>query len=316
MGKLAEYFLWVILFFSTSCKSFVYELFVLRKWNNKRGRYSYFIGLGDFHDKTNKINNVQIRDLYEILKHCLPDTLKIGSENISAPSSGRTASCGRFFVHARGGVLAGFGQICKKLGLPIENLEYRYCRVASLGPVLNNIRSDMRLFPSVRTIKVAELIREVEDVCHEIRLYKDGPLLQDFYQRCIARVNKWMRIKKLYEYKDKTVADYLELMTNQGNRVQFLKKLLTFDSILVDLRLLHSVISAQDHLNYLAVAGGSHITRVAQLISKLGWEWVHATRPDFVREYKIRKCLGGHIIQGKYCRKPKPIDVRMIADFL
>ncbi len=316
MGNRAGRFVFAILFLSANCDSFIYEVSVLRKWNGKLGRYSYFVGLSDFHDRTNKVNEVQIRDLQSILFNCSSNTIKVGSENISSPSKGRRASCGRFFVHARGGVLAGFGQTCKELGLPLENVEFRYCRVASLGPVLNNLDSDMRSFSSVRTIKVSDLIKEVEAICGEIRSYQDGELLKDFYDKCIERVYKRMRNQKLYKYKDKTVAAYLESTTTRNNRINFLKELLTFDSILIDLRLLHSVISSQDSLNYLAVAGGSHITRVSQLISKLGWEWVHTTKPKFVREYKIRKCLGGNIIQGRYCRKPKPVDVRLIENFL
>ena len=105
-------------------------------------------------------------------------------------------------------------------------------------------------------------------------------------------------------------------MTTSRTRLKFLKRLLTFDSVLLDLHMLHSVIAQKNKLTYLALAGGSHTFRVAQLLAKLGYEWVHSTKPQFKREYNIRKCLGSHIINGKYCRKPAPISLRNIQDFL
>jgi len=129
-------------------------------------------------------------------------------------------------------------------------------------------------------------------------------------------VKQRMHTLKLHSFVNLTVADYLDLMSTKKNRVEVLKNLLTFDSILVDLRLLHSVVNSKNKSSYLALAGGSHIKRVAKLISKLGWEWVHSTTPTFIKERSMRKCLGGNIIEGKFCKKPKSIDVRFIKDYL
>ena len=105
-------------------------------------------------------------------------------------------------------------------------------------------------------------------------------------------------------------------MTTPKSRLPFLKDLLTFDSILLDLQMTHSIINMQNKLNFLAIAGGSHIKRVAKLLTKFGYEPVRKTRLRFVREYNINKCLGSHIVQGKYCRRPRPIDIKVVADFL
>ncbi|MCK5632403.1 hypothetical protein KAH94_01525 [bacterium] len=316
MGRITKVIAGIGLLFFMISKSFIYEMVVLRKWDRQYARYNYFIGLSDFHDRTNKINDVQLSDLSEILKKCYPGSLYVGAEDISSPAKSGSTSCGRFFVHARGGVLAGFSKLCKDLKMNLENFEYRYCRVASLGPVLNNLNSDPNIFPSVKETMVYSIVKEIENVFNEILSYDDEVLLRDLYRHAMLNIKKQMNEFKLYEYKDKTIVQYLDIMTNKKNRLAFLKKILTFDSILFDLRMLHSVVKSNKRGSYLAVAGGSHISRIAKLISKLGWEWVHATRPSFKREYESSKCLGSNIIEGKYCRRPKSINIKMIEDFL
>jgi len=301
---------------SSTAYAFIYEISVLRRWNGQLGAYQYFVGLSDFHDRSNPINKVQLKDFSEILDRCGSHSLKVGSEDISSPNNGRNAKCGRFYVRARGGVLSGFGLQCKKRNLDVSNMEYRYCRVAALGPVLNNASNDMSRFPSVKNTRVIAIIREIEEMFREIFLYRDGSLLTEFYNACIERVKRRMYELKLHTHSILMVSDYLDLISTVENRVDVLKKLLTFDSILVDLKLLHDVLNSYNKTSYLAVAGGAHITRVSKLLSKLGWQWVYTTTPTFVKEKNMSKCLGGHIIEGTFCKKPKPIDIRLIGNYL
>ena len=300
-----------------SSRAFIYDLTVLRRWNASLERYQYFIGLSDFHNKQHPANQVQLRDFINIVKHSPVHMTKIGSEDISSVGSGnRHRNCGRFIVVSRGGVLGGLTNKCRKLGLDIQNFEYRFCRVTSLGPVLNNLTGNLKNLISVQATPVSALIQEIESVFKQLASYQDGTFLSALYKRSVQDIRRKMVQLQLYKHADKTVADYLRIMTTPENRLPFLKDLLTFDSVLLDLQMVHSIVNMQNKLNFLAIAGGSHIKRVAQLLTKFGYKPVWAMKPRFVREYDISKCLGAHIVQGKYCRRPRPIDIKVIADFL
>lgn len=312
MGRLSRLCM-LFCFITTSSCTFIYDLVVMRKWDG--GRYRYFIGLSDFHDKKHRANRAQLDDLQATLSRCSPDSIKIGSEDIGSPAVNHSAKCGPYLLMSQGGVLHGVANICRSNNFDYNNFEYRYCRVATLGPVLNNIGSDLTRFRSANSVRVSALIKEIETIFNELRGYNDPTLLRDLYAHCIKRMRQLMTELKLFQNANLTVANYLQNMTTPNNRLAFVKKLLTFDSVLLDLRILHNVIHSQKP-NYLAIAGGSHTTRIAKLLSKLGYEQVHGVRPTFEREYNANKCLGSHIIDGKYCQRPKPVDVRVIGDFL
>ena len=40
--------------------AFIYEVKILRKWDNKYSRYQYVIGFSDFHDKIHEKNKMQV----------------------------------------------------------------------------------------------------------------------------------------------------------------------------------------------------------------------------------------------------------------
>ena len=314
MGNVSKYFVLLLCFFSVETQSFIYDVVVMRKWD--AGRYRYFIGLSDFHDKKHKSNVAQLADLKKIFSRCSAENLKIGSEDVGSASVDRPASCGRFFVLSKGGVLAGFSEMCKSLDLNFTNFEYRYCRVAALGPVLNNLQADLNSSPSVRATHVADLIAEIETIFRELLAYQDIALLKDLYAHCIRKMKRMMEELSMYRFARMNVSDYLAAITKPENRLATVKKLLTFDSVLLDLRLLHDVVASENIPSYLAIAGGSHIIRVAKFLSKLGYEKVHGADPKFVKEFNLEKCLGSNIVDGQYCRRPKPVDINLISDFL
>jgi len=286
----------------------------MRKWDE--GRYRYFVGASDFHDKTDASNKSQLRDLKKILSRCATENLNVGLEDIGSPGVDRPASCGRFFVSSQGGILSEFSKLCESINLNFTNFEYRFCRVAALGPVLNNIEADLNASASVRATHVADLIKEVETIFHELLSYNDSALLKDLYAYCIKKVKRVIDELQLYQHAHQNVSDFLAQTTTQKNRLEMVKKLLTFDSILLDLRFLHNVVSSQSAPNYFMLAGGSHVNRVAKFLAKFGYEYVRTAEPRFVNEYKLEKCLGSHIAEGGYCKRPKPIKIDLLSDFL
>ncbi len=315
MGYSVRQCLLFVLSIAFSCNAFVYESCVLKKWNGKLGRYQYFVGLSDFHDNTHPANSTQLNQLQTIIQQSLPG-LVIGSEDITSPGITRSETCGKFGIRAEGSILAGFAQACRSQKLPFNNFEYRYCRVAALGPVLNNVDLNMHNFDSTSQILVAALVKEIETVFDEIRAYQDGAVMRDFYNLCSVQVKGNMQRFGLYAHQNKSVADYLELMTTSQDRIEFIKRLLTFDSVVLDLRMLHSVLNEQQRGTYLMFAGGSHTSRVAQLLTKFGYEKVQNKQSNISREYNLGKCLGSNIFDGAYCQRPAPIDVQTIEQFL
>ncbi len=295
-------------------ESFIYEIKVLRKWDAVCGKHHYFIGLSDFHDKSHRSTQCQADSLEQLLAQCDKNTTKIILEDLSSQD---TPSCHhRFKVNSRGGILGGLATTCRAKGFDVENVEYRYCRVASLGPVLNHLNQPPHTFPSVATTRVASLAQEIDVIVQEIDHYRDGHGLDDAYKQSLQQVGSHLKQFKLDKHGHMTVADYLEQQTTPADRLEFLKHLLTFDSTLVDMRMIHTVLNAHDKNLVLALSGGAHITRVTDLLQTIGYELVYATNVQFRNEYDLHKCLGSTIIDGSYCIRPEPVGLEVIQQYI
>jgi len=309
-------FLLVVSCFLMLCANsfaFIYEVKVLRKWDDKNRRFHYFIGLSDFHDKIHKSNQNQLKKIEKLLAQLDKSKTKIAIEDLSSVNASGRSSCGRYYVNSRGGVLGGLAQTTSAMGLDVSNVEFRYCRVVALGPVLNNLQDDLHKFPSVTTTNMQVLHDEIMNEVKDILAYEDGPLLKKVYSTIVEQIKT--QIKKLHieEHKHLTVAQYLEKHSNAKNRLELLKNLLTFDSNLLDLRLTHVVTSEVDTKDkVIAIAGGAHIGRVSELLQKFGYKDVSTTKVAFAKEYNLQQCLGSNIVDGAFCVKPQPIEL----DFL
>ena len=121
---------------------------------------------------------------------------------------------------------------------------------------------------------------------------------------------------KLRNYADKSIVEYLENISSEKNRLNILKKLLTFDSALLDMKMIHSIVTGQAKERIIAVAGGSHIVRMKVLLHDLGYEQVKTLKNGSYREYDLHRCLGSNIMQGSYCVRPQAIDVRLLSQLL
>jgi len=300
-------------FWSISAFAFIYEVKILKKWDAAHKRYHYFIGFSDFHDKVHVANKHQLAKIETILNTCDKNSTKVAIEDLSSINNNGRSACGRYSVNSRGGVLGGLAQTSRTMGLDVANVEFRYCRVISLGPVLNNLQGNLNSFPSATTTTMSALLDEVSKEIVQIQAYDDGPILKKLYDASIKNIQD--QIKKLRLDLDGTlsVAQYLEKNSTQKNRLELLKNLLTFDSGLLDLSLAHIVTSAfgtQDKV--IVIAGGAHIGRVSDLLQKVGYKDASTTKVTFARENDLRKCLGSNIIDGAFCVKPQPIAL----DFL
>jgi hypothetical protein len=297
---------------ATGSFAFIYEVKVLRKWDSRQRKYLYFIGLSDFHDKTHPINKDHLAQIERILQSTDRSISKVLIEDLSTANASGKQACGRFFVNSRGGVLGGLAQTTQNMGHETDNVEFRYCRVTSLGPVLNNIGEDVERFPSVTSTPMAVLTQEIADVIKEITAYNDGPGLKVLYDSSIQEIRR--NLNKLHFDQDDhgSVAQYLKKHSTQANRMDLLKLLLTFDSGLLDLKMVHSVVNAPEKSKVIAIAGGAHISRACEILQKIGYEPVKITQIAYVKEHDLQRCLGSHIVDGAFCVKPQPINIDFV----
>lgn len=294
---------------------FIYEAKVLRKWDTKQGKYIYFIGLSDFHDKAHKVTQTQLHKIEELLGQCNKDTTKIMLEDLSSRGNGQRIACGRFVINSRGGILGGLAQHCSRKNFDVDNVEYRYCRVSSLGPVLNNLQANVDAFPSVKEISVSAVVQEINDVMREIETYQDGAPLNGYYQKGICEVKAELAKLKMMHQAEASIADYLIAHSTRTSRLDLLKRLLTFDSGLLDLKLVHQVVNT-DREKIIAIAGGSHISRVTEMLEKIGYETIYRTKPAYAREHNLNQCLGSTIVDDSYCMRPDPIELEPLDQFV
>jgi hypothetical protein len=312
--------LWLLLtlfFMPHFCCAYIYEIKVLRTWRPEKQRYHYFIGLSDYHDKTHPANKMHVAAIEDALSRCKPTALKILVEDLSSSATHHDKTrCGNFAVNSRGGVLGGLATRCQAKGFDVDNMEYRYCRVSALGPVLNNLHSCPHDFPSVQQTPVIHLAQEVDAVMTEIEQYDDGKELNKIYKQSLHQAAPALKHFKKNAHAQLSVAEYLDMHSSAQERLEFLKHLLTFDSSLIDIKMVHAVLNAQACSHVLAISGGAHISRVSELLEMVGYEQVYATTVQLYKEYDLKKCVGSTIIDGSYALRPESIELDMLKSYL
>jgi len=295
------------LFFSGSY-AFIYEVKVLKKWDQARNRYQYFIGCSDFHDKRHDATSSQVAAIKGLLKAAPKDHTKIIVEDLSTENNCGRKACGRFFLNSRGGILGGLTQTCKSYHLMVDNIEYRYCRVIALGPLLHNLKADVSTMPTLRNIHVRDILEETQATVDEIKQYKDDKRLAAWYAQTIKELEPHIQRLQMRKHSSDTIAQYVRSYASQKTLLKMLKYLLTFDSTLLDVKMIHSVQSAANKERIIAFAGGTHIGHVVDMLKKMGYEEVYATKSKYFREHNLDKCLGSQIADGGFCVRPHPIE--------
>lgn len=298
------------------CSGFVYQIQVLRRWHDALQQYQYVIGLSDFHDKAHPINPKQRAYLERLVFRCPRKTTKIIVEDLSSASNDGRIACGNYIVNSRGGVLGGLADVLRRSYFDVENIEYRYCRVAALGPLINNLDQPFDTFSSANALSIKALYQEVMREMEHIRSYADGGILRNCYKKITNTVVHALKRLHLDRFRDCSVAQYCARFIKPHNRHEELQTLCTFDSDLLDLKLVHAVINAEDKQYILAVAGGTHIKHACNLLRHAGFKPVFTTQINAIQEHNLSKCLGSHIVDNRFCVKPEPVDITLLSRFL
>ncbi len=292
---------------TSGCYAFIYEIKVLRKWNDATNGYQYFIGCSDFHDKRHDATESQLEAIQELLRSLPRTKTKVIVEDLSTENNCGRRVCGRFFLNSRGGILGGLAQKCQSCRLEVDNIEYRYCRVIALGPLLHNLKADVSTIPSLKGIRMQDIMQEMQGTVDEITKYNDGEVLTAWYRKMLKEFTPQLQQMQLQRQGIDTMADYIAKYTTLETRLKKLKYLLTFDSALLDALLMHSVQAAASKERIVAFAGGTHIARVVEMLKKMGYQEIYGTESRYFREHDLDKCLGSHITDGNFCVRPHAV---------
>lgn len=311
MSSVIKYWFLSFCFLTMQTSCYIYE--VQRMVKKNQGNESIFIGLSDFHDKSNPINKSQLQELDNALSGLNANKTKFVVEDLSSRNTQGRYACGNYFINSRGGILGGLSEAMHSKGLAVDNIEFRYCRVTSLGPILNNLHAPLSSFAPVMNTKVGNLIDEINLTIEEIRTYNDGLALKKLFEVTIKEIYAQLVVLNMQSCCTMNVAEYMQKYSTQANRLELLKKLLTLDSSLIDFKLVHAIVNAGRASKVIAIAGGSHIVRVCELLEKVGYKKAAVTNIKYAKEFDLQRCLGSHIIEGSYCVKPRPLEAREIS---
>jgi hypothetical protein len=301
-------------------QAFIYHAHVLRKWDALEKAYHYIIGCSDFHGNADTVSTAQRSIIETVLGACKKDQVKIIVEDLSSPGSGGRSTCGRFFLGPKGGILSGLGKQCRDLGLDVENVEYRYCRVVALGPVMDRIRQDLSTCDtsmcSTCQTSVRALLAEITDIMHEVHAYDDHPMLNVFYAHCVHDAATKCQELHFARASALSVADYIAAHINDKQRLGQLKHLFTFDSALLDAKILHVIAQHANKKKIVAIAGGSHISAVCGVLEKVGYEKVFELSAGPEQEPELNSCVNSNGSAGHATLKPKPISMDFLQKYM
>ncbi len=295
-------------------QAYLYDIKALRKWHPGYNRYHYFVGCCDFHDKMHASNSIQRTRIEKLLPAYNPANILVLVEDLSSPNDNGRLGCGSYFINSKTGILAGLGNYCKECHIPVINVEYRYCRVVALGPVINNLSSDPGAFPSTKRMAVSHLMQEIEQVYNDLLFSSMTSSFKNEFMEKSRMVSKSMENLKLMDHHQKTIAEYLVNTTTFANRLETVKNLLTFDGILIGFKLVDATIKASEKEKVIAFAGGTHINEAYELLQRVdNWEPVTHGELNTLKA-SVSRGIQANVVENK--GKPQPISLELIDHYL
>lgn len=266
--------IFIIMLLLIANNSFGYFYYALvKKGINKNGLLQCIILLADYHDKAHRANKDQRTYLESLLKKYRKHNVKLIVEDLSSVNNDGRMICCNFGINCTDGVLSHLANKARSLGIAVDNVEYRYCRVAGIGPLINNTDIDPHSFRSSCGITLFSLYKEIIDEMEKIKKYNDGKKLNDYYKRAIRHVRAHLSKMNIDDIDhNKTVAHYCAQLRSSTYRKK-LENLCIFDSALIDSNVMHSIMCCDMPIIFV-VAGGSHIVQVNKLLEKMSYESV------------------------------------------
>lgn len=306
-----------VFFFFIVCMCFdicaySYQVRVVKKYNTYLKRYQYVIGCLDYHEKTDPANRVQRLYVESLIKKYSRDELFCIVEDLSSVNNnGRMACCG--YSLNTFGLLGGLANTVRSLRKDVDNIEYRYCRVAAVGQLLTHPEKNPKEFTSSCCLTMDCLYDEVMNEIKNVRRYNDGAFLNGWYKRSIDEVLRAMHRLEISYNGKKSVANYCIQRKNYRYQ-QFLQELCTFDSSLVDAKLIHSIVGASHKRCILIFAGGAHINNAFDVLYRIGYRDEYSSVITYPKN-ELKHSLHIQTKDGS-CNRPKAVDIHVIEKFM
>lgn len=302
----------IVLLSGCTAFGYIYQLAVDSKIINVSTQQEQLVvWLSDYHLKTHPANKDQRLYVESLLKRCIGKKVKFIVEDLSSVNNDGRMICCNFGINCAEGVLGQLANKARSLGIMVDNIEYRYCRVAGVGPLLNNLKAHPQAFRSTATIAMSSLYKEVIDEIEKIKKYNDGKLLNSFYKRAVSSVHT--TLTKMDFSNKKTVAEYCALLQRKSYR-QELEKLCIFDSTLIDMNTVHSIVASPDIPLIFVLEGGSHAEQGSAMLQKIGYTSLLktsvTTKPAVTRALNAG---GGAALTEAH---PEPVDLKIIERFM
>lgn len=282
----------ITLLLSYNCFGYCYELFIDDKINQHTQKHQFIIAFADYHLKSHPSNKEQRIYIESLLKKCAAVKGKLIVEDLSSANNEGKMMCCKFGVNCSEGVLGQLADKARALGIDVDNVEYRYCRVAGIGPLLNDGKAKPHSFKSSSTITISSLHKEVVDEIEKIKKYDDGKFLNNLYKNTISKVQTALQKMKFNNHA-MTVADYCKSLCHKQYR-QELEKLCIFDSALIDMNIMHAIATCPDAPFIFIITGGSHTEQVNAFLKRMGYK-------SIVKKSAIH---------------PQPVDITIVDKFI
>lgn len=308
--------LFSLVIFALPLSGYIYDVQVMNRWDPYLKKYQYIVGLCDYHDRRHPENKIQRAQLESYLAQANKKDLRVIVEDLSCKGENcQQAFCSDYAINTRGGILGGLSGYCAHQGVSVANVEYRYCRVAAIGPMLRQANAPLQEFKAIHEVTVNTLVDEIEQEIKTVQGFINADTdgrhkpLHRWYTHAIEEIQTGLGRLKLDRHQELTLADYLNLHSYAERRMPLLNELLTFDSILLDLKLVHTITRMHDKPMILVIAGGTHINRMNDALKTIGYKEVQASSISFKKEHDLSQCLGANIVEGSFCVKPLPINI-------
>jgi len=274
------------------------------------------IGIGDYHDKNHPANVIQRAYLESLIKKCRFLKSKFIVEDLSSVNDDGKGMCCNYIINAQGGILGKLADVARRESVDVDNVEYRYCRVTALGPLLNNPQLKPHSFSSSSSIIVDALNKEVHDEIKKIQNYNDGAFLNALYKRTAHEVSKSLSQLMRDNVANQSIAEYCTHLQKK-EYIKNLEKLCVFDSALIDMKIVHSVMSAPYRSIIFVAAGGSHIEKISTLLEFIGYQKIIASSPNVsVKHRAIENAFGSDKKKVNTGFLPEPIDMHFLDQFI
>jgi hypothetical protein len=254
---------------NNSALCYIYRLRVVEKPAQGNCHKQIIVLLSDYHDKKHPANKQQRAQLETFLSTYIPGKVKLIVEDLSSANNDGRMICCNYGINCVDGMLGQLAHKVRQMGVNVDNVEYRYCRVAAIGPLINNIGADPHSFRSSTSITLAALHKEIINEIEKIKKYDDGKKLNRFYKRALAAVGSTLsQLCICKAERTKSVACYCAHIQSKHYREE-LEKICIFDSSLIDSNIMHSIACSNEQIIFI-VAGGSHIEQVDAWLESIG----------------------------------------------